>query len=146
VRYSEADATGLLDWCDLQPWRSPYVLFAYASCSDGADLQRAVDNFEGIKSQYKKTLIEARLFVEMTGCLEERLAKTMKMLNPNPYNISNLNMEEEVKKSSFVVGKNLASFAFSRGCSLFHFDLEAAAEKSRPKVLDKNGRTYFSNN
>ncbi len=140
VRYKVGDSASQLDWCDFQPWRSPYVLFAYASCKSKEDLLRAMESFDETKYQYKKTLIESKLFIQMTDTLDNELSLTMNMLNPNPYNICNLNIDDEVKKSNFIINKNLQSFTFNRNSSIFHFDLDAVAETKKNTPL---GRFYF---
>ena len=55
----------ILDWCEFQPWRSPYGLVAYACCSSQADILKAVRNFESEKEKLKKSLIASKLFIDL---------------------------------------------------------------------------------
>ena len=63
VRYRSSDPIEMLQWCEFQPWRTPYALFAYAHCNHKNDVYKALENFEEFKKQYKKTVITARLFI-----------------------------------------------------------------------------------
>lgn len=55
----------ILEWCEFQPWRSPYGLVAYACCSSQEDMLKAVRNFEAEKEKLKKSLIASKLFIDM---------------------------------------------------------------------------------
>lgn len=55
----------ILEWCEFQPWRSPYGFVAYASCSTQADVLEAVKNYEHEKEKLKKSLISSKLFIDM---------------------------------------------------------------------------------
>lgn len=55
----------ILDWCEFQPWRSPYGLVAYACCSSQAEVLEALRAFEAEKERLKKSLIASKLFIDM---------------------------------------------------------------------------------
>lgn len=150
LRYRHSLTSEIVDWCDLQPWRSPYALFAHASCASKEEVLAALESFEQLKSQFKKTLIVSKLFidsvsgsgdgdgdgdqeVERTG-LDER----MRQLNANPYNVSTLNIDDEIKKSNFIIEKNLSNFSFNRNSSIFQFDLEAAEKQAQSRNASLN--------
>ena len=141
LRFRNVATSELVDWCDFQPWRSPYVLFAYASCISKEDILEALEGFEKLKSQFKKTLIVSKLFIDANGqSIDKTINEKMKLLNANPYNISTLNIDDEIKKSNFVIEKNLSNFSFNRNSSIFQFDLEGAEKQS--KSLSRNASIF----
>lgn len=147
LRYKHSLTSEIVEWCDLQPWRSPYALFAHASCASKEDIMAALEGFEQLKSQFKKTLIVSKLFIDVSGSgaqLESGLDERMKLLNANPYNISTLNIDDEIKKSNFIIEKNLSNFSFNRNSSIFQFDLEAAEkqEQSRNASLNRHASIF----
>lgn len=152
LRYRHSLASEIVDWCDLQPWRSPYALFAHASCASKGEVLAALESFEQLKSQFKKTLIVSKLFVDsVSGCADgdEEVERTllderMRQLNANPYNVSTLNIDDEIKKSNFIIEKNLSNFSFNRNSSIFQFDLEAAEKQAHARVASLNRQASIS--
>jgi hypothetical protein len=59
--YYSSDA---LAWSEFQPWRSPYVLFCFATCISQQDLLNAIKNYEKLLDTYKKTLVSSKLFID----------------------------------------------------------------------------------
>jgi hypothetical protein len=144
LRYRHSLTSDILDWCDFQPWRSPYALFAHVSCASKEDILVALEAFEQLKIEFKKTVIVAKLFIDIRdskGQMDSALNERMRLLNANAYNVSTLNIEDEIKKTNFIIEKNLSNFSFNRNSSIFQFDLEAAAEK-QSRGLNRNASIF----
>ena len=142
VRYRNIQSKEILEWCDFQPWRAPYILYGFASCQNKEEILTALENFEVLKTQHKKTLITSKLFIDMLATEDEFLNVQLKSLNINPYNISRLNIDDEIKKSNFIIEKNLSSFNFNTNSSIFQFDLESSSEMKNPKLLNRNASIF----
>lgn len=144
VRYRSSDPVEMLQWCEFQPWRTPYALFAYARCNNKSDVFNALENFEEIKKQYKKTLITSRLFVDMANCDDKALNELIpRYLGVSQTDMSTLNIDEEIKRSNQIIEKNLSNFNFNRNNSIFQFDIEtreALAQNS--KIFNRNASIF----
>lgn len=76
----------ILDWCEFQPWRSPYGLVAFASCSSQAEILEAVRQFELEKERLKKSLIASKLFIDIHIKHETSEEYHNTLLTANPSN------------------------------------------------------------
>ena len=56
----------LLELSEYQPWRSVFALICYAVCTTQSELLNAIKRFNGFKQTYKKTIVEAKLFIVLS--------------------------------------------------------------------------------
>jgi hypothetical protein len=102
-------APEILDWCEFQPWRSPYVLIGFATCNTQTELLTSIKNFEKYKEMYKKTLVSSKLFIDLHNKHEmnEDFKLTLNGLKPSE---SRLSMARhsiyEIKRQGSVISMN----------------------------------------
>ena len=118
IRYKTDYALNMLEWCEFQPWRSPYALYGFASCQDNQQVFEAIKNFEKLKEFYKKTLISFKLFIDMNNEVN-----SVDMMEPVA-DLNGLNLSEEIKETNEIIEAHLSSYDLNRNNSIFQFDFD----------------------
>ena len=131
-----------LEWCEFQPFRTPFAFIAFASCSNQQDLLSAVKNYETEKEKLKKYAHVSKLFIDLHSKHEmSDEFKTSLKLTDSTKNSSDASLQ---KQASLDVVSPADGLIYSAS-----FDLEHAvtdAEKIEHPLQYSNLDSIRSNN
>ena len=116
IRYKTDYALNMLEWCEFQPWRSPYALYVFASCQDNQQMFEAIKNFEKLKEFYKKTLLTFKLFIDM-----KNEVNNVELIESD---LNGLNLSDEINETNEIIEANLSNYDLNRNNSIFQFDFD----------------------